>query len=156
MQAKGGGREGAEGLREPPLLGRGVWSRWWGWTLSLAVRRSLSGSLGTEGLSFQPGLGSRVFSQREWGLPFFPTPQASRRLSCLVLPPSTLSFCCFCSFWIRYCWASQGPRDAEKSEWFPLSLIDAARSPSSFWLACSLCYLTNYSTVRLRTTDIYS
>lgn len=155
MQAKGGGREGAEGLREPALLGRGVWSRWRGWTLSLAVRRSVWFPKDW-GLSFQPWLGSPVFSQREWGLPFFPAPQASRRLSCLVLPPSTLSFCCFCSFWISYFWASKGPRDAEKSEWFPLSLIDAAHSTSSFWLACSLCYLTKYSTVRLRTTDIYS
>lgn len=64
MHAKGGGREGAEGLQKFPLLGRDVWEQ-----MARLVTQSgcqtLSSSLGTAGLSFSSLLRSCVFSQGE-------------------------------------------------------------------------------------------
>ena len=145
------GRGGAEGPHKSPLLGSDVWKQMVKLVTQSVGRRFLPRSLGAAGLSFQAPLWWCFLSVSKGALSLSPLTFQGGRVaasflhSFLLLP---LAFRGLAS-------SSEGPLDAEKTERFPLSLIDAALS-SCFRVACSLGYLTNYSTVLVRTIDIYS
>lgn len=151
MRSKGGGGEGQESphcwgetVEADGEAGHSVW-------LSDAFCQIPQGLRGFLSILCS-GLGSLTGS--EGALSLSPPPLL---LEDRLLPPSPILSSAFSPF--SGPTSSKPPRAhsmQRKSQRFPLSLIDAALSSSGFRLACSLGYLTNYSTVLVRTIDIYT